>query len=82
MPDPSPDLSPPPLAELNSHLRLLSRMPESHPVRLLALSVSRGEPIETIQPFIDALLDPSPNRWHLRAVSAWALSRAQLTAEQ
>jgi HEAT repeat protein len=72
----------PPLAEANAQVSLLGRIPESHPVRLAALSVARGEPIASIQPLIDALLDPSPDRWRVRAVAAWALSRTALTPEE
>lgn len=72
----------PPLAEANAQVSLLGRIPESHPVRLAALSVARGEPISSIQPLIDALLDPSPDRWRIRAVAAWALSRTPLTPEE
>jgi hypothetical protein len=72
----------PSLREVNAQLSLLGRIPEAHPVRLLALSVARGEPLPTIQPLIDALLDPSPDRWRVRAVAAWALSRTALTPDQ
>jgi len=72
----------PPIEEFNAHLSLLNRIPLTHPVRHLALAVSRGEDIPTAQPFIDALLDPSPDRWNVRAVSAWALSRTNLSVEQ
>jgi hypothetical protein len=77
----SPD-SAPPHHEVNATISLLGRIPETHPVRLLALSVARGEPIDNIQPLIDALLDPSPDRWRIRAVAAWALSRTPLSPEQ
>ncbi len=82
MPQSDANHAAPPLAEVNARLPILSRIPETHPVRLLALAVGCGEPIDTIQPFIDSLLDPSPDRWHIRVISAWALSRTSLPAAQ
>lgn len=71
----------PPLDEIDEVVSRLGSLAPSSPVRRAALAVMQGEPPETIQPLIAALLDPSPKRWQEREIAAWTLGRAPLHAQ-
>src|SRR5437588_6000939 len=68
--------------EANQAVSLLGRLPLESEVRGLALRLIRGERLDSIEPLVAVLLEPSHIRWREAEVAAWALGRAELGQEE
>ncbi len=64
--------------------RILTRLPQSNPVKPIAESLLAGEALDEARfaTLIKRLQNPSANRWKERTVASWILGNVPLTEEQ